>query len=447
MKEPIAHFERLIIRGILKGIDVRRMMASLSADFFETIPLRNIFKAIQNYYERYIEIPHVDVLINELYKAKLPDDEMGNTEAFLTRQEEVSEDRVQYAFLEVEKAYLSRTLKVTMKEALQHIDAGDPKKAQNVMLQGVVDVASKGREITVLDFASHFKERREAILRRQANPDEGREIFVPTGIQKLDYELAGGLRKGELGLMLAPPESGKSISLQDISMSAVLNGFKVALFTIEMTPMQTAYRLDARLTQIKYRQFRTAEVKEDELKKWEADIIRVPENALKVIGVPEGCSCRLIESELSKMASYFIPDLVAVDYVGIMSPNEGRYETNMDWKYIGSIIRDLKALALKLNIPVWSASQLLVGSKQKAIIGFKDIGLARQQIAAHSDICIAIIQTEQMKLMDVTKLQFVKIREGSDNREMEIQSDYDRISLQRRTEKTAEVVVETVGGV
>jgi len=425
-------FERLIIKGLIRGYQTRQMMATLTVDWFEVVQMRTIFQAIRSYFERFNEVPQSDVLVNELSKMNVDKAELGNMEAFLSKKEDVTEDRFKYAFEEMEKAHLSRSLKTTMKEAITFIDKGEPRRAQDILLKNTLDLTSGGREIKVLDFATHFEERKKNLKERVEHPENFKQFYVPTGIEKFDAELDGGLRRGELGLMLAPPESGKSISLQDLSMSAVLGGFRVALFTIEMTAEQVAYRLDSRLSQIKYRKFRRAQMEDAEFERWESEVKKIPENKLKVIGVPEGCSCRLIESELSRMSGIFQPDLIAVDYCGIMSPNEGRFETSMDWKYVGAVVRNLKGLALKLNVPVWSASQLLVGAKEKAEVKFVDVGLARQQIAAHADVCVAIIQTNQMREMDITKLQLVKIREGCENRFIEIVSDYDRISLERK---------------
>jgi replicative DNA helicase len=182
---------------------------------------------------------------------------------------------------------------------------------------------------------------------------------------------------------------------------------------------------------MRYRKFRRAKLTDDELTAWESKIKKLKSNSLKIIGVPEGCSCRLIESEIARIQGLFTPDLVVVDYAGIMSPNEGSYSSSMDWKYVGAIVRNLKGLALKLNIPVWSAAQLLVQAKEKSEVSFVDTGLARQQIAAHADICIAIIQTSQMRAMDETKLQLVKVREGCETRMIEIKSDFDTIRLSK----------------
>jgi len=426
-------FERLIIKGLLKGFDTRKLMDMLTKDFFETVQMRVIFGVIQDYYNKFTEVPQVDVLINELGKRGKDKAEFKHMEAFLTKKDDVTEDKFQYAVEEIEREFLARSLRNTMKKAVSYIEKGNPKKAQEVLSKDTTVLTTAGQEVKILDFSTGFEQRKEALVRRKEHPELFREFYVPTGVEKLDLELDGGLRKGELGLFLAPPESGKSISLQDLSMSATLAGFKVALFTIEMTAEQTAYRLDSRLTQIRYRKFRRADMREDDLNIWGEHMSKIKPNTLKIISVLEGCSCKLIEAEVSKMSGTFQPDIIAVDYAGIMSPNSGRFETSLDWKYVGAIVRDLKGLALKLNIPVWSASQMLVGAKEKAEVKFVDVGLARQQIAAHADICVAVIQTTQMQAMDVVKLQLVKVREGCNNRFIEIAPDYDRISLERKT--------------
>ena len=433
MRTDIVQFERDLIKGLSNGVDSRRLMAQLSPHHFETIQLRQIFQVIALYYENYNEVPPIDILVNELRKVgNINIDELGKMIAFLTKQEVIPAVRFKYAIDEVEKAYLDRSLRIAMKAALIQLDKGNPKKAEDILLKDTINLASSNREVRVVDYVLGFEDRKKALLQKVENPELIKLECIETGISKLDFELDGGLRKGELGLILAPPEGGKSIALQDFTVTAALNGFKTALITIEMTPEQTAYRLDSRLTQIRYRTFRRATINPEEVAVWDNKIKHLKENMIKIIGVPEGCSCRLIESELARIAGSFRPDLICIDYVGIMAPNEGNFGTSMDWKYVGTIVRNVKSLALKMHIPVWTASQLLVGVKEKAEVSFVDVGLARQQLAAHADVCIAIIQTSQMRAMDVTKLQLVKVREGSENRFLEIASDYDRIKLERQ---------------
>jgi len=429
----ITKFERNIIRGLLKGYSFKQVMTKINIDYFETLQLRHIFREIEKYYDKYSEVIQIDILISEVKNNKnLKQDDVKNIKIFLEKEENIKEEVFNYSIDGIEKEYLARKLRISMKRAIEYLDKNDPKKAQDILINDTTSLYNRGREVKVLDFVGDFKERKEDLVKRANGEEDVKEFCVPTGLPKLDYELDGGLRKGELGLILAQPSGGKSITLQDLSISAVLEGFKVALITIEMTPEQTSLRLDSRLTQIKYRKFRRAEMEEDDIELWERKIRTLRENCLKVIGVPEGCSCKLIEAELSRLSSVFRPDMIVIDYAQIMCPNSGEFGSSTDWKYVGEIIRNLKGLALKLNIPVWSACQLLVNSSEKVNISFVDIGLAKQQIAAHADLCIAIIQTEQMKAMDVTRLQLVKVREGSENPFIEVISDMDRISIERR---------------
>lgn len=428
------NFERDVVIGLLKGYESKEAMAKITADCFTAKELNILYIVIKSYYERFNEMPDGDVVINEM--AMLPaiaPEGLTKTKMFVekARESSLDEAKFKYAVGEVERSFASRQLKENIKEALVLIDKGQPIEAQDYMFKNLIELSSYGEEIRIVDFVEEFKERKDNLLKRRDNPETWKELCIPTYIKELDEELDGGLRNGEFGLWLGVPEGGKSISLQNISVNMALKGHRVALFTIEMTPEQTAYRLDSSLTGIKYKSFRRAQMNEDELIFWENAVNQIPINRLKIIGVPEGCTCRLIEAELKKIGGLFRPDIVIVDYANIMSPNEGRFQSSMDWKFVGEVVRNLKGLALKLNLPTWSAGQLLVGSKEKEQLGFGDIGLARQQIAAHTDVCIGIIRTSQMEEMDQARLQFIKAREGVMKRFIDITTDFDRIKLSK----------------
>jgi len=433
-------FERLVVKGILAGCDSKYVISKFTSDFFEIIEQSNLYDLILSFYQKFHEVPEADVLVHKIKSIDwMKEAEKINSIAFLEKQEEISESKFKYAIEQVEKNFISRKIRISMKEALKYLEAGNPFKAQEILSEESIDVQSSGKEIRVLDFSGNFENRKNELIKRKNNPELLKEYCIPTGIEKLDIELDGGIRKGELLLWLGVPSGGKSISMQDCSISMVEKGFKVMFFTIEMTPEQTAYRMDSRLSQIQYRQFRRNNLTDEEIKQWERCIKKIPENILKIISVPEGCNCLLIEAEIQKIKSNFVPDIIIIDYVGIMSPNEGRFQSNMSWEYIGTIVKNLKGLALKMNVPVMSASQILVGAKEKASLSFSDIGMARQQIAAHCDICCALIQTSQMQEMDMLKIQIVKIREGSELKEFEVQPDFDKISIVRRTNKPFDV--------
>jgi len=437
----VVGLERDVIVGLMKGFEARDIMPRFTAEYFSAMELRQLFGITKAYYEHYNELPDIEVVKNELTKSeKMSPEAVTKLKMFVSKAEESNlvETKFRYAILEVEKSFATRRLKENMKNAVGMLDKGLPFEAQEYLFNGLINLASFGREVTVVDFADTVGQRAKDLINRKENPELIKQYCIATGISGVDNELDGGLRKGELGLWLAPPEGGKSVSLQNIAMNSALNGYRTALFTIEMTPMQTASRLDSVLTGIRYKSFRRATIEDAEFEYWIETVKKLPSNRLKIIGVPEGCSCRLIEAELKRLGVLFRPDLIVVDYAGIMSPNDGRYNNSMDWKYVGEIVKNLKGLALKLNVPVWSACQLLVGAKEKDNLSFSDIGLARQQISAHADICIGLVRTSQMIEMDTARLQFVKAREGVMRRFIDVTTDFDKIRL-----STADVGTKT----
>lgn len=82
--------------------------------------------------------------------------------------------------------------------------------------------------------------------RRNPNYD----VYVPTNNPKLDEMLLGGLRRGKMALVLAPPAGGKSTFMTDIGAGGLELGKKVLHVTHEVLPADQQDRYDTRLTGI-----------------------------------------------------------------------------------------------------------------------------------------------------------------------------------------------------
>ena len=70
---------------------------------------------------------------------------------------------------------------------------------------------------------------------------------IPTGLQVFD-DLFGGLGKGELGIIAAPPGIGKSTLLRYIAKTAVEQGKRVLLYTLELYEDYIAKKFDTLFT-------------------------------------------------------------------------------------------------------------------------------------------------------------------------------------------------------
>lgn len=422
--------ERQITKTILKTKNPQ-ILLNILPEYFESSVNKTIFTLIQSFYNKFNDLPSIQILIEKINNLSIFNSiEKELIEEWLLKEDTLSESEFLFYKEELQKRYEDKKIRQAISDAIDNIKDGDLQNAKKVLLTQCTELENLNKEVKIIDFITDFNNRKNELLKRRNNPESKIEYLIPTKIEQLDTQLDGGLRKGEILIFLAIPGGGKSISMQDVAVSVVESGLKVALFTIEMTAEQTSYRMDSRLTQIDYRLFRRNQLTDEQLIEWEKKINTIKENQFKIISVPENCNCRLIEYELNKIKNTFIPDLIVIDYVGIMTTNEEiKNQSSMDWKYIGTIIKNIKGLALKLNIPIISASQILVGAKEKAELSYNDIGLARQQIAAHADIAIALVQTTQMESLGTMKLQFVKVREGSEVKSIEINPDFNKISL------------------
>ncbi len=94
-----------------------------------------------------------------------------------------------------------------------------------------------------------------------------------------------------------------------------------------------------------------------------------------------------------------------------MIPNRQIYGSRSDWQVLGEISDNLKKLARKKHIPIWTAAQLTKkGAKQK-ILTAEDVGYA-YKISQDADFGLGLIQTPEMEEEGILKIVCMKGREG-----------------------------------
>ena len=219
--------------------------------------------------------------------------------------------------------------------------------------------------------------------------------------------LGGGLGPGELGIMLAPMNRGKSMSLINLGYGAAMigSGKNVVHFTHEMSSKVTAKRYASRIV------FRFPTVNEN----LDAYEDRLMESALKLmpghVRIVEcsGVTVDDIDTRLEKLKSEgFNFDLIIDDYPDLLKPTkrytEKRYE-------LSDIYTELRALGNKYGVPVWGASQANRASLSKEIITMQDIAEDIGK-AAIADVIIALCQTKDEHDMEVCRLYMAKVRDG-----------------------------------
>lgn len=230
---------------------------------------------------------------------------------------------------------------------------------------------------------------------------------VPTLWTHVDDVLEGGANYGDLGVILAPPNRGKTMALINIGYAAASFVCKknVAHFTLEMRPELVSKRYAARMVfKFPGRDTHLPDY-EDELRETARKLMP---GKIRVIGVPR-LTVAQIDSHLARLdAEDFDTGLVVVDYPDLMTPTKYYSERRFE---LSATYTELRELAGKRNIPFWGATQGNRDSFSKEVITMQqiaeDIGKA-----AISDIIIAICQTWEEAQANLCRLFMAKVRDG-----------------------------------
>ena len=184
---------------------------------------------------------------------------------------------------------------------------------------------------------------------------EGKEVTgLPSGLVDLDAKL-GGLQPGTLVVVAGRPGMGKSALAMNIASHVALNHGPVALFSLEMSPMEIAYRWLGSHARVNSMKLRSGLAEGESARIWSrlvdasASLYRAPlhadEGSRTVTDIR--AKCRRLKRKRGL-------ELVVVDYMQLM---RGRTRENRQQE-IAEISLNLKALARELDVPVIAVSQL-----------------------------------------------------------------------------------------
>ncbi len=180
---------------------------------------------------------------------------------------------------------------------------------------------------------------------------------VPTGLPGLDKKMAGW-QKSDLVILAARPSVGKTTLALDFVRHAALSGAKVGIFSLEMSKDQLVDRLLASHAHVDLWRLRTGKLEQggefddfSRLGQAMAELSQAP------IFIDDHASANVMgmRTMARRLEAEHGLDLLVIDYLQLMESN--RYTDNRVQE-VADISRNLKKLALELNVPILALSQL-----------------------------------------------------------------------------------------
>jgi replicative DNA helicase len=183
---------------------------------------------------------------------------------------------------------------------------------------------------------------------------------VPSGFADLD-EMTSGFQASELIIVAARPSMGKTAFCLNVATQAAVDGFGVAVFSLEMSKEALVQRMLCAEARVDSQAVRRGSLRDP-------DFTRLARAA----GILQSCPVWIDDSPAltllemrSKARRLKVENdvrLIVVDYLQLMRSPE--YSENRVQE-VSDISRSLKGLARELNIPVIALSQLSRASEQR----------------------------------------------------------------------------------
>ncbi len=246
--------------------------------------------------------------------------------------------------------------------------------------QSLYDLATTGEsDKGFVDFASALAGAIE--MAQNAHRRAGSLAGCTTGLIDLDRKL-GGLHKSDLLILAGRPSMGKTSLATNIAFNAakafheevddngtrkVVEGARVAFFSLEMSAEQLATRILAEQAEISSHKLRTGDLDD-------ADFQRMIQVSQELQSLPlyiddtPALTVSALRTRCRRLARQNGGQglgLIIIDYLQLLSGGGGKGNSENRVQEVSAITRGLKALAKEMNVPVMALSQLSRAVEQR----------------------------------------------------------------------------------
>ena len=337
--------------------------------------LKTFVGVMKNYYEREGHVPSYEMMEVELRDVSHSDKEIETYLAVLGKVHDSASDGVDRIRDLAEKFFKQQNIIKTAHEILRIAGNGDTAK-YDACVGLLNDAMTKGMHN---DFGEGVFDHINETL------SDDYRVTIPTGIEKIDETLEGGLGKGELGVIIGPTSFGKTSLTTAMASHAACNNYKVLQIVFEDRIKQIQRKHLGRITGIEAKDLSKPDM---------IDIVRKTiesfpqkeelERNLRIVKFPSGeKTAREIERFIKKLInSGFKPDLTIIDYFECLEHESDKTSTN-EFEKEGRTMRKFEAMAGELDMAIWIPSQGTKDSINLDLVTMDKIGgsVKKAQIA------------------------------------------------------------------
>ena len=417
--------ERIILRNLFYNEDfTRKALPFIKSDFFTNHNESILFGEINEFVNKYKNLPTKETILVELNKRKdLKEEELSEIKTIVNKLDN-QEVELQWLLDTTEKFCKDRAVHNAVLEGIQILDGKD--KKQNP--EAIPTILSNALAVSFDNHIGHD----------YIDDAEARFEFYHKKEKRFKFDLnyfnritKGGVPSKTLNIALAGTGVGKSLFMCHAASNWLTQGKNVLYITLEMAEERIAERVDANLFDVTI----------DDLHAMPKDMYdnKVSKLQKKTIGqliikeYPTASAhsghFRALLNELS-LKKTFKPDVVFIDYLNICASSRFKGGNISSYFYIKAIAEELRGLAVEFDVPIFSATQTTRSGFTSTDIGLEDTAESFG-LPATADFMFALISNDELDQLNQLKVKQLKNRFGdpSMNRSFIIGVDRSKMRL------------------
>jgi replicative DNA helicase len=395
----MSNTEAKLISAVLQDKQVHVLLQANVDNILRTH--NDIWQFIRNYSEMNGTVPPTTLVLDK-FRDFQPVDGIGATK---------------YHLEELQSEFLTDSLKDVLRTTAAEVQAGQGSKA----LEDIITKTSALKKNTsvIRDIDATDIEDAVAYYENVKRQNELGSIGIKTGLAGFDNYLPAGIMPGQLGVFLAYPGIGKSWMALYFAVQAWKAGKSPLIISLEMSETEVRNRVFTIMGEglWSHRKLSSGAVEIDDLRRWHSkELAGKPE--FHIISNDGGGE--VTPSVIRGKIDQYKPDLIIVDYLQLMSPNQKSENETVRMK---NLSRELKLMAIAEEMPIIAISSATPDDVNK-LDTVPTLGQTAwsRQIAYDADWVLALGRATNS---DIIECVFRKNRNGFMG-EFLVQADFDK---------------------
>lgn len=404
---------KLILQNLLHTNEYwKRVLTHLQPEYFDDPGENLVFRVISAYATKYNAPPTMDALAIEVDSTIGPDAQLAQAaESAMGDLDQISGEvqDTQWLVDRTEKFCQEQALHNALRRAILVLDGKDKeldKGSLPKLLDAALGITFDNR--IGHDYFGDWAERWEEMHKDS--------VRIPFDLHYLNKITKGGIYQKTLTCLMAPSGVGKSIAMCHMAAGHLAMGLNVMYVSCEMSEFRLAERIDMNLMNMTDEE--VAGLSKEQYKarldkarsRMKAGRLLFKEYPTSEVGVAH---VRNLLTEAKRKG--FVPDVLYVDYLNIMKSTRIKDRSNT-YTYVKDIAEELRGLAVELNLPIITATQVNRDGYDNSDISMTNTSESMGLV--HTlDLFLALIQTDELAHQNQILVKQLKNRYRDEKRD------------------------------